>query len=115
MYADDNGNGIETDGHVPHFAEWDHYSFVGGHGGRDGRVQWEGEQKHPYPFRFTRVAETWQYLVPWARVGMLQADSQDAKVREELWTWLEEQVAGRYCIYNFLNNSTYPGMIRSRQ
>lgn len=50
MYADDNGNGIETDGHVPHFAEWDHYSFVGGHGGRDGRVQREGEQKHPYPF-----------------------------------------------------------------
>ncbi|KAJ7823947.1 hypothetical protein B0H14DRAFT_3145853 [Mycena olivaceomarginata] len=27
--------------------------------------------------------------------GMLRADSQDAKVGEELWTWLEEQIAGQ--------------------
>ncbi|KAJ7359337.1 NAD-P-binding protein [Mycena albidolilacea] len=36
-----------------------------------------------------------KYLVPWARVGTPRADSQDTKVGEELWTWLEEQVAGR--------------------
>ncbi|KAJ7226766.1 NAD-P-binding protein [Mycena pura] len=36
-----------------------------------------------------------KYLIPWARVGEPRTDTQDAKVGEELWTWLEEQVAGR--------------------
>ncbi|KIJ18173.1 hypothetical protein PAXINDRAFT_9255 [Paxillus involutus ATCC 200175] len=34
-----------------------------------------------------------QYLIPWARIGTPQADTQDPQLGKELWAWLEEQVA----------------------
>jgi len=34
------------------------------------------------------------YLIPWARIGEARADTQDSKVGQELWTWLEEQTQG---------------------
>ncbi|VDB95595.1 unnamed protein product [Peniophora sp. CBMAI 1063] len=36
-----------------------------------------------------------KYLIPWARVGKPRADTQDPKVGEALWDWLEAQIAGR--------------------
>ncbi|KAF8883529.1 NAD-P-binding protein [Infundibulicybe gibba] len=36
-----------------------------------------------------------KFLIPWARVGTPRKDSQDPKTGQELWTWLEEQVANR--------------------
>ncbi|KAI0764108.1 NAD(P)-binding protein [Irpex lacteus] len=36
-----------------------------------------------------------KYLIPWARLGKPRADTQDPKIGEDLWNWLEEQVAGR--------------------
>ncbi|CAA7262940.1 unnamed protein product [Cyclocybe aegerita] len=34
-----------------------------------------------------------KFLIPWARVGNLPALAADTKLAEELWKWLEEQVA----------------------
>jgi len=36
-----------------------------------------------------------KYLIPFARVGEPRKDTQDPKVGEDLWKWLEEQLAGR--------------------
>ena len=33
-----------------------------------------------------------QYFVPWARISTPRKETQDPKVGEELWNWLEEQV-----------------------
>ncbi|KAF8988889.1 NAD(P)-binding protein [Cyathus striatus] len=35
-----------------------------------------------------------KFLIPWARVGSPRKDSQDPKIGQELWDWLEEQVSG---------------------
>ncbi len=33
-----------------------------------------------------------KYLIPWARIGEPHPGTQDSKLGEALWTWLEEQV-----------------------
>lgn len=33
-----------------------------------------------------------KYLIPWARLGELRADTQDLKTGVDLWEWCEEQV-----------------------
>lgn len=35
-----------------------------------------------------------QYLVPWARLGVVKKVTQDPELGKELWTWLEEQTQG---------------------
>jgi hypothetical protein len=32
-----------------------------------------------------------RYLIPWARVGVPSALSEDEKLGKDLWEWLEEQ------------------------
>ncbi|KAF9479833.1 NAD(P)-binding protein [Pholiota conissans] len=34
-----------------------------------------------------------EYLIPWARVGTGNKIAQDLKLREDVWNWLEEQIA----------------------
>ncbi|KDR76849.1 hypothetical protein GALMADRAFT_96456 [Galerina marginata CBS 339.88] len=34
-----------------------------------------------------------KFLIPWARLGAPRKDTQDPKIGEKLWNWLEEQVA----------------------
>lgn len=33
-----------------------------------------------------------QYLIPWARVGEAKKETNDPKIAQELWAWLESQV-----------------------
>ena len=57
----------------------------------NGKVRESCSLSYHYPqfFRF-------KYLIPWARVGKPRADTQTPEIGEKLWTWLEEQVSGRW-------------------
>ncbi|KAF9013531.1 hypothetical protein BDQ17DRAFT_1387052 [Cyathus striatus] len=46
--------------------------------------------------RVLNLAARWEcvFLIPWARMGRARPDSDDPQLGKDLWTWLEEQVAG---------------------
>ena len=68
---------------------------MGWHRARGGCAEWKGASALPcrYVLSLTLPRRTVQYLIPWARVGVAGKSGRDPKLAQELWAWLEEQVA----------------------